>query len=609
MPAPTAADCLESLLRIASSDELDEEQKREALGAIAEASSDPAKMQELLQPSRKEVRPETEADLDLVEGPEEEQESATFSRADPELYAATHKFSSTQFDLAGCSQSQGRPFDKLLAMAAKIPNADLAADGREDDPHVTVKYGLHTDDSDEVRQVVQDFGPVELVLGKTSLFPNEEHDVVKVDVGGEDIRRLNKLISDSLECTDTHPEYKPHVTLAYVKPGEGQKYAGDASVDGLRLTCNVLIFSNQEKERTAILLGAPTTYAATAPSALNVLLDPYSASATAKKPESETVDEVIVPDQPEPDEEDDDEEEPDSLLELPDIHTDSDWDSGACCAMSVGRYFSVGPETLAEWRTALRTSEEWSTDPRRIEDYLDDLGLETECQVGMTLDDLTECWQKGQPVIAYTEIYGDIAPKEAKYKYGTVVVVVGHKYGYVFLFDPLASNPEEKDSLNAPGMAMVEEEDFLANWFHRTPKGGEWRRLGIVVGPRKPESEPEEEEKPTSTNGSSTVPVAPPSLSPESLDRPEVKEAVQTLLTQLGVSSEEMQPVIEEAKTLLKEQVPDLEAPTVSGDTVEPPVPVEHPWKKQFLALADRAEKGGDKESARIYRKQAAELK
>ena len=66
MPAPTAADCLESLLRIASSDELDEEQKREALGAIAEASSDPAKMQELLQPSRKEVRPETEADLDLV---------------------------------------------------------------------------------------------------------------------------------------------------------------------------------------------------------------------------------------------------------------------------------------------------------------------------------------------------------------------------------------------------------------------------------------------------------------------------------------------------------------------------------------------------------------
>ena len=161
-----------------------------------------------------------------------------------------HKFASTQFNLEDAAWSRDEdPLPKIRHMARQINDEDLADDGREEHPHVTVKYGLHTDDADEVAQVVRDFGPVQVTLGKTFLFPGEEYDVVNVEVKSPALVRLNKLISDSLECTDTHPEYVPHVCLAYVKSGLGKKYEGIDRVDGMRLTFQDLIFSDKRREK------------------------------------------------------------------------------------------------------------------------------------------------------------------------------------------------------------------------------------------------------------------------------------------------------------------------------------------------------------------------
>ncbi len=198
-------------------------------------------------------------------------------KSEPATYAAQHKFSSVQFNIAdmGYARSQGNPAERIKAMAAKIPDSDLAEDGREEEAHVTVKYGFHTDDAEEIRRVVEDFGTVYLKLGKTSIFPAKEassqrggdqFDVVKIDVESEDLHRLNSLLSDSLEHTDTHPDYKPHITLAYVKPGRGKKYVGDDTVEGEEVFGARLIFSDQEGERTTIGLSPlgreSTNYAA-----------------------------------------------------------------------------------------------------------------------------------------------------------------------------------------------------------------------------------------------------------------------------------------------------------------------------------------------------------
>lgn len=160
-----------------------------------------------------------------------------------------HEFSSTQVNLSADLAGEVR------TQAAAIADEDLTEDGREDEPHVTVKYGLHGDDAGAVRKLLADEPPVRVKLGKSSLFENEDADVVKVDVDSPDLHRLNAKIAGAVENSDTHPDYKPHVTLGYVKPGRGKKYAGNAALEGREVVLDRVVFSDRNGNRTEIPLG------------------------------------------------------------------------------------------------------------------------------------------------------------------------------------------------------------------------------------------------------------------------------------------------------------------------------------------------------------------
>jgi 2'-5' RNA ligase len=168
--------------------------------------------------------------------------------AEPEF----HEFSSTQFNLPG-----ELAFD-LRRMADRIDHDDLAGDGRELNPHITIKYGLHTNDADDVRAVVEGEPPVAVTFGKTSVFAGAEHDVVKIEIESEALRRLNAHIASSLACTDTFPDYQPHCTVAYVKPGMGERYAAALNdLQGKVAIFDRLVFSGKTREHTSIpLMGA-----------------------------------------------------------------------------------------------------------------------------------------------------------------------------------------------------------------------------------------------------------------------------------------------------------------------------------------------------------------
>jgi hypothetical protein len=104
----------------------------------------------------------------------------------------THEFASTQI------QAPPAIAAAVQQLGARIPDAELADNGREETPHITVKFGLHGNDVDAVRRVLEDEGPIKLTLGKTSMFPNGESgsgDVVKVDVDSPDLHRLNKKLA------------------------------------------------------------------------------------------------------------------------------------------------------------------------------------------------------------------------------------------------------------------------------------------------------------------------------------------------------------------------------------------------------------------------------
>lgn len=166
-----------------------------------------------------------------------------------------HKFSSTQVNLPEAPAKMVRDF------AESIPDDLIAADGRAGDtqgtaPHVTVKYGLHTTDVDAIREVLAGEPPIAVTLGKTSLFTTDEADVLKVDVDSPDLHRLNAKIADALKTTDKFPDYKPHVTVAYLKPGKGKAYENDARFEGQSFTLDRLTFSTKDGEIFEIPLTA-----------------------------------------------------------------------------------------------------------------------------------------------------------------------------------------------------------------------------------------------------------------------------------------------------------------------------------------------------------------
>lgn len=162
------------------------------------------------------------------------------------------KYTSTQVDLPP-------EFAKLQQQAAaQIPDSELSEDGRESNAHITVKYGLRTENPADVRDLLAGEGPIKAKVGKVSIFPasgDRNYDVVKMEVASPDLHRLNKKIATNLKVTDTHPEYKPHITLAYVKAGEGKKYVGKSNaLTGKTITIDKLTFSGRGGQEEVIPL-------------------------------------------------------------------------------------------------------------------------------------------------------------------------------------------------------------------------------------------------------------------------------------------------------------------------------------------------------------------
>lgn len=169
--------------------------------------------------------------------------------ADPTIVpsvAAEHKFSSTQVDIPEPTRNV------MLALGASIPDNQLSSDGREINPHITIKYGISSDNSALVALLVADYGPISFKLGKTNIFSSDEYDVVYAMVESPDLVKLNKLISDSLNVVNTHPEYVPHATIAFVKPGQGEQYKGISTLDGTNTSVSCIVFSSSDGTKTNI---------------------------------------------------------------------------------------------------------------------------------------------------------------------------------------------------------------------------------------------------------------------------------------------------------------------------------------------------------------------
>jgi len=125
--------------------------------------------------------------------------------------------------------------------AANVPDDALYLDpkdptgyGRETHIHTTVAYGLDPKmDRQKIADVVAGIDkPVKVRLGTISKFEPADYDVIKVEVESQDLHALHEQVKALGVPGETYPDYKPHLTLAYVKKGMGDHLLGLSPFEG-----------------------------------------------------------------------------------------------------------------------------------------------------------------------------------------------------------------------------------------------------------------------------------------------------------------------------------------------------------------------------------------
>lgn len=123
----------------------------------------------------------------------------------------------------------------------------------EEDPHVTVLYGLSTCDPADVSGLVSGCGPIEWETGGLSVFKNKLTHVLKLDVHSPTLTKLNARLREMLPNKNTFA-YWPHVTVAHLKPGKADEYADGNDIGPLQAVSRDIVLHTRNRKRFEIPL-------------------------------------------------------------------------------------------------------------------------------------------------------------------------------------------------------------------------------------------------------------------------------------------------------------------------------------------------------------------
>lgn len=127
--------------------------------------------------------------------------------------------------------------------------------GYEDESHCTVLFGFHHYDG-IIEDIKKFLFPLEEIIdiwrGDISIFENEKYDVVKFELSSDKLTQMHNTLKQNFKNSDEHPEYKPHMTIAYVQKGKGINYAKDNLVK-VPLFPSEFIYSDPDHNKTLIL--------------------------------------------------------------------------------------------------------------------------------------------------------------------------------------------------------------------------------------------------------------------------------------------------------------------------------------------------------------------
>ena len=115
--------------------------------------------------------------------------------------------------------------------------------GLETEPHTTLLYGLHDGVTKQnIKNILDKFTFDTFKISNASLFENENFDVLKFDVVGDGLYEANAELV-KYPNTQTYPDYHPHLTIAYLKPGKGKQYVKELNGLEFELTPKYAVYS------------------------------------------------------------------------------------------------------------------------------------------------------------------------------------------------------------------------------------------------------------------------------------------------------------------------------------------------------------------------------
>lgn len=170
----------------------------------------------------------------------------------------TYDFSSTQVDLPQ------ELSERIISWGKNLPEDEIYTEedgdhGREDEIHTTVLYGLIDESPDGVASVLEGVKPFKVSLGKiTAFLTNDKYDVLKIDVDSPEMVKLHYALEDKLPNENTFPIYKPHVTIAYLKKGEAEKYIGRTDFKGEKFKAREILFSSKNGDKIPLGMEIPS---------------------------------------------------------------------------------------------------------------------------------------------------------------------------------------------------------------------------------------------------------------------------------------------------------------------------------------------------------------
>lgn len=171
-----------------------------------------------------------------------------------------YPFSTTQVDLSPTIRSIFLEKRKKIIDKSKLykPNSDFY--GLPNNPHITILYGIHAEHpSAKLIDIIETYPKFTIILGGISLFKGDENnnpfDVVKVNADSSDLHALNAAFKECCDFTSDYPDYKPHVTVAYVQPDTHDDLIGLPFVKGLSFVVDKIMFSGKNGVSRNIFLG------------------------------------------------------------------------------------------------------------------------------------------------------------------------------------------------------------------------------------------------------------------------------------------------------------------------------------------------------------------